>query len=373
MKKILLAVMSIAVMTSGVFAEGISFSNELVTNVVNVFDPKNGESNTSYFDTTERVIADCEVDIIKAGVDAKGYFRKSNRFDKNSNYKLSWDSADWYVEFNPFEIVGFGFSDELYTAGSYLPVVDEKVNAGNYSTSGFSLLIRPAENLTIGVGVDNDATYFADNNNDEWEYNLAAGIDYNDEQFSIGGSFHGIGTDDHLKIGIYGSIKAIDNFLLNVGFTHSEDGDIGLNNVTYISNQPYKDDSNITRYINDKYFCIWGKNVVNAGAVIDVDVVKISGDLAFSLDSDDRKGLYDFYLGADVLLGLTNELGIDIKGFMLNDFGDTDEDMTFGLKPRLLFKMDKHEFSVGLFYQSKLGSNNGYKSFGLPLGWKYVY
>lgn len=380
MKKVILAVFSFAAFSTGVFAEGISFRNELTTNVINYFNPKKDglDSNTSFFDTKERVIANCEYGIVKAGVDAKGYFQKSNKFDSDSNYTADWnnDETDWYVEFSPFNQLSLGFSDELYTAGSYLPVYDDNVSVGNYSTNGFAFIIRAIDNLTIGAGNDVKATFFTDNgHDDDWDLNLAAGLDLSVEDVSIGGSIRGIGTDGHFKAGIYGSIKAIKSLVVNLGFTYSKDGGLGLDNVTYISSRQYAMDSNdnVKGYNLNKLLGIYGKNVFTAGLMFDADVVKVASDLALNIKANDEHGIYDLYLAGDVLVGIDSNIGIDIKAFILSDFGDTDADMTLGVKPRFIYTMGKHELSAGLFIQTMFDSNWGYTAIGVPLGWKYTY
>ena len=380
MKKNVFAALAAAALSSAAFAadkkKQIEFTNELSSDIIHHIAPKdsNKDSHTAFAGIDENVTADYDGDIVKVGVDATLSLTDPNgtwNDDDDEPFIISeWD-ADWYVEFNPFKVVGFGFSDELYTEGSYLPVLDDNINAGNYSTNGFAVLIRPVEGRSFGAGFDVPARWFSDNDTDAYE--IALGVDYTSDPFAIGGSIRHIGTDDHLQVGVYASIKAIDKLVINVGFTHSDDGDAGLGNVTFVS----------------------------AGVTYDAGSFTIGADAAFNLDADydynyesgkawkdgewRRKGAYDFYTAVDFALGLTDKLTLDIKGFALLDFGDEtvwnsekntwrDLDPTFGIYPKIEFALnDHHTLAGGLILQSCTDSDYGYTEFALPVSWKYTY
>lgn len=404
MKKIVFAALAAAALSSAAFAadkkKQIEFTNELSSDIVHHIAPKNSNypSHTSFAGIDENVTADYDGDIVKVGVDATLSLTDPNgtwNDDDDEPFVISeWD-ADWYVEFNPFKVVGFGFSDELYTEGSYLPVLDDNINAGNYSTNGFAVLIRPVEGLSFGAGFDVPARWFSDNDTDAYE--IALGVDYTSDPFAIGGSIRHIGTDDHLQVGVYASIKAIDKLVINVGFTHSDDGDAGLGNVTFVSPYSYWDSENSVFVPVFSAEGIYGKNILSAGVTYDAGSFTIGADLAFNLDSDYeykvdgewltekwyRYGGYDFYTAVDFALGLTDKLTLDIKGFALLDFGDEtvlgtkgrrDLDPTFGIYPKIEFALnDHHTLAGGLILQSCTDSDYGYTEFALPVSWKYTY
>ncbi len=405
MKKIVFAALAVAALSSAAFAadkkKQIEFTNELSSDIVHHISPKNSnrDSHTAFAGIDENVTADYDGDIIKVGVDATLSLTDPNgtwNDDDDEPFIISeWD-ADWYVEFNPFKVVGFGFSDELYTEGSYLPVLDDNINAGNYSTNGFAVLIRPVEGLSFGAGFDVPAAWFSDNDTDAYE--IALGVDYTSDPFAIGGSIRHIGTDDALQVGVYASIKAIDKLVINVGFTHSDDGDAGLGNVTFVSPYSYWDGSAFVSVLSAEG--IYGKNILSAGVTYDAGSFTIGADAAFNLDADyeydyyydptgatwSHKGGYDFYTAVEFALGLTDKLTLDIKGLALLDFGDEtvgntekktewrDLDPTFGIYPKIVFALnDHHTLSGGLILQSCTDSDYGYTEFALPVSWKYTY
>ena len=409
MKKIVFAALAAAALSSAAFAvdkkKQIEFTNELSSDIIHHISPKdsNKDSHTAFAGIDENVTADYDGGIVKVGVDATFSMTDSNNVlndhDGNPFYVSDWD-ADWYVEFNPFEVVGFGFSDELYTEGSYLPVLDDNINAGNYSTNGFAVLIRPVEGLTLGAGFDVPAAWFGDDAN---AYNFAFGADYTNDAFAVGGAIRHIGIDDDssvygaelgdFQVGVYASIKAIDKLTLNFGFTHSDDGDAGLGDVTFVSPYKYFDSDNLPVSFLDGFNGIYGENILSAGVIFDAGSFTISGDAAIAFDSDyerdyvlnKKKGAYDFYTAVDFALGLTDKLTLDIKGFALIDFGDEtvwnaskakwrDLDPTFGIYPKIVFALnDHHTLSGGLILQSCTDSDYGYTEFALPVSWKYTY
>ena len=195
--------------------------------------------------------------------------------------------------------------------------------------------------------------------------------------------------------------KAIDKLVINVGFTHSDDGDAGLGNVTFVSPYSYWDGENEDWVSFFDAEGIYGKNILSAGVTYDAGSFTIGADAAFNLDADydynyesgkawkdgewRRKGAYDFYTAVDFALGLTDKLTLDIKGFALLDFGDEtvwnsekntwrDLDPTFGIYPKIEFALnDHHTLAGGLILQSCTDSDYGYTEFALPVSWKYTY
>ena len=412
MKKIVFAALAVAALSSAAFAadkkKQIEFTNELSSDIIHHYSPKDSDddSHTRFAGISDEVTADYDGDIIKAGVDATASFYDTNEYWDDAPYAIEWSDVDWYIEFNPFKIVGFGFSDELYTEGSYLPVWDDNTAAGNYSTNGFAVLIRPVEGLSFGAGFDFPALMFGGDDAAD-AYNFAIGVDYTNDAFAIGGSIRHIGVDDDykytddyeaLQVGVFASIKAIDKLVINFGITHSKSGDAGLGEVTFLNpNTGYWQDD----VVGDEWVSItggtgiYGENILQAGVSYDAGKFTIAADLAFNFDGDYDHGYeddfwwrggYDFYTAVDFALGLTDKLTLDIKGLALLDFGDETVvkgndatkrrgiDPTFGIYPKIEFALnDHHTLAGGLILQSCTDSDYGYTEFALPVSWKYTY
>lgn len=394
MKKIVFAALAVAALSTVSFAAGkkaaFSFENEIGSNVIDSWhwssDDDSIDSKTKFAGVYDNVVADYDGGILKVGVDATfaatpwGY---NNDHGDKDYWTVNWDGdADWYIEFNPFDMVGFGFSDELYTAGSYLPVFDGNISGGNYSTNGFAVLIRPAKEFTIGAGFDFEAVLDGD---DDWgDPALCFGVDYSTDDFSIGGALRHITSSDHRQVGVYVSLGMIDNLVLNLGFTHSADANVGLEDVDYANTYHFWNGKEWLEF--DNYSGIYGKNVASAGVVFEAKKFTLSADVAMNFDSDDSD--YDFYSAVDFLFGLgsvSKGLGLDVQGFVLFDMGCPKEryageelGSTVGVKPQIVFATGKHEFRAGIALQHKfaddrLAKDNSYTYIALPVSWKYTY
>lgn len=409
MKKLILAALAATTLGTSVFADvsfhfgdsekkgNLYFSNELSSDIVHYIKPKNKnkDSHTAFAGLKEEVIAEYLTDKLSLGVDASFSMKDMNGIwndnDDEPFYVTDWVS-DFYVEFMPWNVCGFGFSDELYTAGSYLPVWGDNVSVGNYSTNGVSFLIRPTKEFTFGAGFDLDGYWFGDSDSHHNKYNIAFGIDYDTKDFAIGGSIRGIGSEssyDSFKAGIYLSLRTIKSLELNLGFTHADDGDAGLGSLAFLSPYNYWDSTNNQWISYIEATGIYGKNIFTAGLKYDAKSFLFAADLAFNFDGDyvkwsnmAFKGAYDLYGAVDFLFGRDN-IGLDIKGFILWDLGDETVwgtngwrslDSTIGIYPKITLEINKnHSIAGGLIFQLGTDSDYGYTEFALPVSWKYVY
>lgn len=403
MKKILCAAAALAISASS-FAEaafhfadsekksGEFFSNELSSDIFHYFDPEYGDSHTNFAGLSNEVIAEYVGKKLSLGIDATFSFKKSNPWDDDSVYNIDWSDIDYYVEYNAANSVSVGFHDVMWTAGSWLPVADVHALGGDYGTDGIAAVIRPTGEFTFVAGIDfgnvhGGADWFGDGDRNQ-DYAVAIGADYSSKQFSVGGSIHHLITDkENLLLGAYASINA-DSLTVNVGFTHSEQGDVGLGNLDYLDSDYYyeKYDGNLLASANvdsNNWHVagIYGENVLTAGLMFGASKFNFGADLAYSFDDDDHY-YYDFYGAVDFNIPVDKRLGFDVKGFVLVDFGDDimgteglrNLDPTIGVYPKITFAMNKnHAFAAGLIAQFGTDSDYGYTAFALPVSWKYTY
>ncbi len=406
MKKLIIAALAATTIAASTFAEvsfhfgdseksgQLYFSNKLASDIVHYFKPKNsswGDSHTNFAGITNEVIAEYLGNKLSVGVKAKADFYKSNPWDDDSVYKIEWKDFDYYAEFAASNMIGVGYHDVLWTRGSYLPVADTHALGGDYGTDGIVALIRPSKELTFGAGVDfgdvhGNAYWFGDGDRNQ-DYAVAVGIDYSTKQFAFGGSIHHLISDlDNLLLGAYGSIKA-DSLTLNFGFTHAENGNVGLTQLDFIGSGYYYENNStlvsanaITNY--GAFQGIYGENVITAGLLYDAKKLGFGADIAFSIDNEDDWGYYDLYGAVDFNFAVDSTIGFDVKGFILMDFGDDiagtnglrSLDSTIGLYPKLTLAMNKnHSFALGLIAQFGTDSDYGYTACALPVSWKYVY
>jgi len=389
MKKIILTALAVASISTVAFAadkkKQMSFTNELKSNIIDSWhwsddNDDSIDSKTKLAAFYDNIVADYDGGVLKLGIDATIALSPYNYFNnKDDNYwTVEWDGApDWYVEFAPWKMVALGFSDELYTNGSYLPVLGDNISGGNYSTNGVSLIVRPNSELTIAGGFDFKATFDGDDGGDPA---LCLGVDYSTDDFSVGATMRHITSDANRQIGIYGSLGSIDNLVLRGGFTHSKNLNVGLGDVDYANAFRYWNGTIWKAY--DGSSGIYAKNLINAGVEYDASKFLLAADLAFSLDSDDSD--YDLYTALDFLFGLDKAkkgLGLDIQGFLLYDLDDENKDdlgSTVGIKGQLIYSTGKHTLKGGLALQHKFdddrsSKDNDYTYLAIPVSWKWEY
>lgn len=415
MRKVVAAALFASAALGSFASGGVMFSNKLGTGTIDSWHwSSNGdevEGRTKFAGFYDRVRADYAGDVIRVGADATFSLTPWNYKDGTDEtyYAVDWDSdsVNWYAEFSPVDILALGFSDELYTEGAHLPVLDslrdggritDGLRAGNYSTNGFALLVRPkVEGLTFAAGFDYRA-YFDSYDNDRHDSAdpaLAIGVDYTSEKFSIGAAGHHITNSGSRLFGVFASIKAVDKLKLNLGFTHSKDGDVGLWDVDYAPGYKswHRDSDGVWRWHDlSGRSGMGGRNVATVGVSYSFSPFDFAADLAVNLDADDS--LYDLYTAVDFLIGLdkvSKGLGIDVKGFLLYDMedpkGQEELGTTWGIRPQIVYRTGnsqgepdapKHELRAGLAVQSKFKDDrdwggNKYWYISLPVSWKYTY
>lgn len=400
MKKILTTALVVSMISTISFANGFHFgegkgstyfSNEVSSNIIDTWIWDNDEddsidSKTKFAGFNDEVIAEYVSDKFSVGMKAT-FSLLTNKYHNGDKDVLAidWDkdSTDYYAEIRPFDIVAIGFHDNLYTAGAHLPVCDKDISGGNYGTSGLVALIKPVDGLTISGGVDFRAIFDEfdgdTGDKDDGDPAICFGVDYTEEKFSVGAALRHISSNANRQIGVYASVKAIENFVLNAGFTYSKNGDVGLGDVDYANSYVYFDKEDNTWHNFDGVNGIYGENVVNFGLTYDVSPINVGMDLAFNFDNDDS--FYDLYFALDGAFDFEQieGLGFDIQGFILYDLGTGDdykEGATLGVKPKITYKLNnKHSFDVGIALQHKLEGDSkvSYTYFGIPLSWKYVY
>lgn len=382
---------------SSIFAaspSSISFSNEVRSDVASIWtwkgDDDDFEAKGNLANVYNQTVAEYDGGVLKLGVDVTFAVTREHYGQDDYYFKVDWtNDSDYFIEFQPWDIVSLGLSRELYTLGSYLPVLDDNISGGNYGTNGFAFFLKPVEGLTFGAGFDYASYWDVDDEDDAFDDNysdiaLALGVDYTqDGAFSIGGSVHHVTNDDKRQVGIYASILSIDKLGLYFGLTHNEDStdSAGLDDVDFVDTYYYWSKDNTAWYPLGWYSGICGNNIANVGITYEFAKFGLKADAAINFDHGDS--FYDFYTAVELLFGLNSNLGLDIKGLLLADLGKRDHyddelASTVGVLPKLVYTTGKHTLTAGLKIQHKGNDdvdsyNNSYTYFGLPVSWKYEY
>ncbi len=347
-KKIIVALFA-GLFTISAFAQTISFSNKVSSDVVEIGITEDG---TSVDFAGIKNYTTAEYTSKKLNIGLKMSFWAFNGEDtvlnktypylavgqKGNVYGIGWNADDYWIEFRPVELVGIGFHKAYNVAGSYLPVEDSEIDASNIG-SDFGVFIRPIENLTFGAGLDFVSVF---GGYDDYHANpyLNTGVEYvMDDVFGFGVSFRNF-INDSRSIGIYASFMAIDNIVINAGFT-----------------------------LNGEFADVSG-NLISVGFMFEKDELAINADLVFDVDADDHAGL-DFYTGAEVSYQISAPLTIGVVGTFKNDFEYEDgvgEHVVFGINPYVNYRVNKHNvLSAGI--NIEIADDT---AITLPVYWKYT-
>lgn len=147
----------------------LEFENELTLTPVQNFKNVSSTSETYDYDglrfgridnTTEIRLTTPFIDVyLKPSMYICNYFGYNNTFTSYLHKGEKYNDGRFFLSLNecditvkPFEKVWFGFQNEFYTPGSYLPVTEKNVSYGALGTD-FSLLFMPTEGLRITAGL----------------------------------------------------------------------------------------------------------------------------------------------------------------------------------------------------------------------------
>ena len=364
----------------------VSFSNELSTDTITYTKAKGHEkdSATVFAGIVEKAEAGFESEKLSFSVMGEWTFEPvksvEDALDDNDvkGNKFTLTDHDWFIEFRPIKEFAIGWNDDLFVSGSSLPVWDDDIKAGNYTTNdGIALIARPVEGLTIGAGLD-QGSFGGDDDDYKPIINFGANYEYQD-MFAAGVAVQNVagssvdGDKRKLTVGAFASITAVENLTLNLGFTHNdyEGIDFGLVN-------PFEN------------FNIIGQNVATLGATYEANGLSLAADAAFNFngaDDTDEEGLtqfaeadenrYDAYFGLCVEYAITEQFTAGVTGLVALDLSSNDDvfadkaDLYFAVGPAVKYALNDHnEFSVGVNFE-KAGSD--YQAMNIPLSWTYNF
>lgn len=366
----------------------VSFSNELSTDTITYTKAKGHEkdSATVFAGIVEKAEAGFESEKLSFSVMGEWTFEPEksveDALDDNDvkGNKFTRTDHDWFIEFRPIKEFAIGWNDDLFVSGSSLPVWDDDIKAGNYTTNdGIALIARPVEGLTIGAGLDQCA-FGGDDDDYKPVINFGANYEYQD-MFAAGVAVQNVagssvdGDKRKLTVGAFASITAVENLTLNLGYTHNdyEGIDFGLVN-------PFEN------------FNIIGQNVATLGATYEANGLSLAADAAFNFngaddtdeegltqfaEADENKNRYDAYFGLCVEYAITEQFTAGVTGLVALDLSSNDDvfadkaDLYFAVGPAVKYALNDHnEFSVGVNFE-KAGSD--YQAMNIPLSWTYNF
>ena len=329
--KKLIAAAAVALIASLSFAQEVSFSNKLKSNIADIAITDDGTS-TSLASFSNKASAEYNSEKLDAG--AAINFKvalKDDIFAFGSENFID----DAFIEFRPTKILGIGFNRAYYVAGSYLPCLEDDMAESNIG-SNFGLFIRPVEGLVIAGGLD-FVSYFG---NTEEKPLVNFGAEYAaGKTFSIGASAHNIISDSR-TIGVYTSFTGVKGLTLNAGFTYN--GNL--------------EDYNLTG------------NLINAALMFNKGSFGFYANAVASLGGDADKD-NELYTAATINYMINKSLSANIYGGFSTDF-DNDDAWAAEVSTGINASINKNNsVKASVFVYLK----NGMTNISFPCYWKYSF
>lgn len=350
------------------FAEvGVSFSNELKSDVISSESRKNATGDktvteTSFAGFVNETIAEVQTDKVKAGLEIHSFINskkyRNSDYDEKSYLEFSgYDVKDYYIEFSPIKLLAIGFHDTINTLGSYLPIWDDNLATGNLG-SDFVFAIRPITGLQIAGGIDFISTIGVINpaRTETASTNLITnfGIEYvaNNELWSIGFAARNVFSDDR-SFGLYGTFTGLDNLALMGGFAINDEGVDGPLGITV------------------------GGNILSVGITYEQKKFDLAAELVTNFGNKDANN-FDVYTAADFSYHFFNNLDFSVTGKYIGDIAvpdRADKVHVFGVHPYVTYKYKRHTFEAGVNIDFRTNPKNldRVSVLTLPISWKYEY
>jgi len=234
---------ALALSASAAFAD-VSFTNTVSTGIIEIYPGLS--PMIDFAGVSERIEADYTSEKFDFGAQAELTLDNQPGFqivysDADSTWDfmdLKWTDLDFYLEFRPWSWLTFFLSDEIYTPGSYMPVVGFNMGSGNMG-SDIGVMWKPFNGLRVTAGLDVISYFGGDpsTDTDVWihtpitdslpKINIGADYTYKN-MWSVGLVARDIlnwGTPKSASIGLFGSFTGIEGWAFYTGlmFNHNYD------------------------------------------------------------------------------------------------------------------------------------------------------
>lgn len=235
---------ALALSASVAFAD-VSFTNTVSTGIIDLTFLSDGMT-VDFAGISERIEADYTSEKFDFGAQAELTFDNQpgaqlvwydgDEFTKF--FDLKWTDLDFYLEFRPWSWLTFFLSDEIYTPGSYLPVVGFNMASGNLG-SDIGVMWKPFNGLRATLGLDVISYFGGDpsTDTDVWigtpitdslpKINIGADYTYKN-MWSVGLVGRDIlnwGTPKSASIGLFGSFTGIEGWAFYSGLMFNNNYD----------------------------------------------------------------------------------------------------------------------------------------------------
>lgn len=332
---------------------------------------------------TNRIYAEITTDKVDAMV--KADVSIGHQDGSEDDYGLKWNGLvkDWYVEVRPLSFLSLTYHSDIFAEGSYFPIYDDNVAAGNIGSTGFSVVFRPEQVEGLRFGVTLPFTEETTNwvlvdgktkeglETTEEKINVGIGAIYDFGLAEIGASVRDVADSDERLLGFYiysaGLFGYVEGVNLRAGFAHAWDA-VGVEDPVWAL---------------DGYGSVYGENLWNVAVEV-TDVLPVALTLEAAGNTNSEDSLFDLYGAVTVGIGINDQLDLSLTGKIGTDLNsDTDIGSIYAAEAALDFAFTEHDtlgvavdvgFASGLKVDTDIGTAEvDYLGFYFPVYWKHTF
>ena len=373
MKKIIASLVAVALASSLAFADDIKINfynkvfsedyfmahHEWETTDASGDTVKHKKTGTDFPAIKERMFAEIFTERVDAMVKATMKFDDDdsyyddgagNNIKHPEHFYIDGDIDDYYVEFRPIHEVTFGLHTGIFADGSYLPIYDDNVWAGNVGSNGFTATWRPSvlkDALRIAVTTPFNTIAADDNRTENWvngdkkyggeadEFDIGTGVIFTQDFFQIGFSVQDVLDSDERQFGAYvnlpGFFNIVPQMTIGGGIAHSEriryafDDLIGQGDHFSVHEDEWRDESYDNTYEDRGRSCSHGlayEDLLSSYLLMEFEHFNLSAEMLYNFKENynfGKGGAYDFYGAASFGFGLAG-FNATATGKLLKDF-----------------------------------------------------
>ena len=365
MKRLFASAFAVVAVCGIAFADvHVNFYNKLYSEdpiVRHHDDDKNSKYETDvYFPgVKERMYADIKTDKVDAGVKGTMYFKQKKG---PNDFYFDGSIDDWWVEFRPIDMLTLGLHDSIWADGSYLPIWDDNVSAGNIGSDGFTAVfrllpgLRLAATIPSGIGRESNSPGYNWLSGDSDDFHFGTGAIFDAGVFQVSANLQDIPCSGHRQFGTYinmpGLFGMVKELTIGGGFAHAWGEGFLSELISQVS-----------------WARLWYENLMSVYATYDAGTFGLSAEIAFNFEFDDIFG-YDFYTAVAVSFGLMDKLTATVTGKLLHDFADNGLDNGYGASFAVDYEVNKQNM-IGA--KAEVNLIDDYWDFAVPVYWKYTF
>lgn len=340
--KKLVLIASVLALATAAFAQEVSFENKLSSDILGIKIGNEGTS-TEFAGIKNKTKFEYSSDKLDSGLEMT-FWAFSGKDDNQKSYfalatqngvlgSEGWSVDDYWAEYRPVEILGIGLHRSYLVSGSYFPVEDKEIDAGNIG-SDLGLFIRPIENLTIAGGL-NFASVFSGATE---VYNLPLvnfGLEYVVADVIGFGAAARNFLNKERSFGVYASFIGVEGLTVNAGFSY-----------------------------NAEFADVKG-NLISAALMFEKDAFGFNLDAVYGVSGVEDDGL-KLYTGVELTYQISDPFGIGIVGTYKSDLAKQN---TIAANPYVKYAINEnHEVSVGVNVEFSEST-----TITIPVYWKFSF